>query len=513
MKRVLDPEYPFKYFEEISRIPRKSFHELEIADYLVCFAEEKGLWYSRDAIGNVIIKKPGSPGKENEPAVILQAHMDMVCVREEGSSHDFLQDPVDWYLEDGWLKARGTTLGADDGAGVANILGILSEPDLVHPPLECVFTVQEEDGMGGANNLDYSLLSAKRMIGLDGIKEGTTVVSASGVIGGQIVKKLETAAGEATETAETAEYEIAVFGLVSGHGALGIGLGLANAIQVAGRLLYRLNQKFGIRLSFISGGTVAHVIPKECRAAFSVGQSIKEEEIIRFVRECADEVRQEYQETEPDIRISCRKARGSGSEAYAAGTGCEIYNAGTGREAHNTGSGGVFLTQKCSDEILAMLYLIPVGPYSRKQSDLTKVEASWNLSMAGLSDGELRLWYICRANYPGNVNELANKAAAFAKIFGAEYQERFHYSGFHVSEDSPLIRVWEEVYREKTGKQLEKLYLHAGLDAGPIFEGLNITDLIVVMPTVLDVHTTKERMDVESFSRTYQYLKDILAGI
>jgi dipeptidase D len=133
--------------------------------------------------------------------------------------------------------------------------------------------------------------------------------------------------------------------------------------------------------------------------------------------------------------------------------------------------------------------------------------------MAETAGGELRLWYISRANFPGNVNELESKASAFAKAFGAEYRNGFRYSGFHVREDSPMIRVWEEVYREKTGKQLEKLYLHAGLDAGPIFERLGLTDLIVVMPTVLDVHTVKERMNVESFERTYRYLKEILARI
>ncbi len=462
----------------------------------------------------MIIKKPGSPGKEKEPAVILQAHTDMVCVRKDGSSHDFLKDPIDFYLEDGWLKARGTTLGADDGAGVSYILGILSEQALAHPPLECVFTVQEEDGMGGANNLDFTQLSAKRMIGLDGIKEGTTIVSASGVVGGQIVKKLE------TEAAESAEYEISVSGLVSGHGALSIGLGLANAIQIAGRLLYHLNRKFGIRLISFSGGTAVHVIPKECRTVFSAGPSVQEGEILRFVRECADEIRQEYRETEPDIRIMCRKAGGSDSESHVAGNGRETCNAGDGRPpAATVGVASVVaidrvpLTQKCSDEILAMLYLTPVGPYSRKQSDLTKVEASLNLSMAETVGDELHLWYVCRANYPGNVDEFANKVSAFAEAFSAEYRERFRYSGFHVSEDSPMIRVWEEVYHKKAGKQLEKLYIHSGLDAGPIFERMHLTDLIVVMPTVLDVHTAKERMNVESYARTYQYLKDILARI
>ena len=171
------------YFREISAIPRKSFHEEKIADYLEAFARTHGLWHTRDQLHNVVFKKPGSAGREQEAPLMLQAHTDMVCAKEPWSRHDFLRDPIEIREKDGWMMANGTTLGADDGAGVANILGLLDEPALSHPPLECVFTVQEEDGMGGAKGLDMSALRSRRMIGLDGIQEGTTIYSASAVRG------------------------------------------------------------------------------------------------------------------------------------------------------------------------------------------------------------------------------------------------------------------------------------------------------------------------------------------
>lgn len=473
----------FKFFYEISKIPRKSFHEEEIADFIERFAIDNNLWYRRDALGNIIIKKPATYGKEDSEPIILQAHLDMVCEKIADSDHDFSKDPIDIYIEDGWMKAVGTTLGADDGAGVANILGILSETDIMHPPLECVFTVQEEDGMGGAKNLDFSLLTAKRMIGLDGIKEGTTIFSASGVIGGKIVKKLDKV--ENTNVYNNT-FEIIVTGLTSGHGALNIGNGQANAIKLSGRLLYHLNKKFGIRLCSINGGTLVHVIPRECRTVFKTDKSIDENEIIKMANNISAEIKNEYAGTDPEINIICRKTEIQEDEKEIAAS--------------------------CSNEIINLLYLIPCGVSSRNHEHLDRVEGSWNLSTARTYDDKVVFDEICRANAPANVKELASLVTAYTDAFNAVYEERFNYCGYRVSENSPLTQIWADVYRKHTGKELERMYIHSALDAGTIYEGLNKIDIIVVMPTVMDVHTPKERMDVDSFARTYQYLKDILAN-
>ena len=239
----------FHYFYEISRIPRGSFHEERIADYIEQFARDRGLWCVRDSLHNLIVKKLGSPGREQEKPLMLQAHTDMVCAKEPWSEHDFTRDPIDIREEDGWMRANGTTLGADDGAGVANILALLDEPDLSHPPLECVFTVQEEDGMGGAKGLDMSGLESRRMIGLDGIQEGTTIYSASAVRGCKFWGEFPRDGAPAG-----AMYRLRVSGLTSGHGALMIGAERANAIKVSARLLRQLARTCGIRLAGLQGG-------------------------------------------------------------------------------------------------------------------------------------------------------------------------------------------------------------------------------------------------------------------
>lgn len=479
MAQKYNGQLNFMYFDAIRKIPRMSFHEEKVADYIEHFAIDNGLWYHRDKIGNIIIKKPGTKDKDGSDPIILQAHTDMVCEKEQGCEHDFYKDPIDVYIEDGWMKARETTLGADDGAGVANILGILSEENLSHPPLECVFTVQEENGMGGAKKLDYSMLKSKRMIGLDGIREGSTIFSASAVYGGKVKKNIVIDAN----AADSNVFQLCVRGLTSGHGGLQIGNEQANAIKVTARILYKLNEILEIKLCDIQGGGLVHVIPRDCTSIFEVDRSIDTEKIVNGIHELAEQIELEYLQTDPGMEISCRLIP---------------YN-------------GLHVDKKCSDELLQLLYLLPVGAAKRNSKFLDRVEGSWNLSIICLKDGRLVIDVICRANYPLTTAELRSIVCVYAQAFDAVYEETFSYPGYHVPEDSPLTRIYEKVYRKHTGKSLEKAYIHSALDAGTIYEGLNGIDLIVVMPTVLDVHTPKERMNVDSFARTYEYLKDILA--
>ena len=466
----------FHYFYEISAIPRGSFHEEKIADYVEAFAEEHGLWHTRDALHNLIVKKPGSAGREGEPPLMLQAHMDMVCARTPGNTHDFRTEPIAVREEDGWLYADGTTLGADDGAGVANILALLEEPGLSHPPLECVFTVQEEDGMGGAKGLDLSCLESRRMIGLDGIQEGTTIYSASAVRGCRLEGRLERDRGPTAGI-----FRLTVSGLTSGHGALMIGAQRANAIKVAARLLRRLAQTRDLRLGEMEGGGLVHVIPASCTAVFAADASLPELE--QALAELSRQIRLEYAETDPEMEIRLEKAEFSQS----------------------------WVTSADSRRVLELLYLLPVGANKRTADRLEQVEGSFNLSVLRLQAGVLEADLVCRSNYPVSMDELHQVVLAYAQLFGVDCRTTMDYAGYHVPRDSPLIRVWAEVYREYTGRELGLTYMHSALDAGTICEKLGIQDMIVVMPTTLDVHTPRERMDAESFRRTYEYLKEILS--
>ena len=447
-----------------------------MVDYIQRFAEERGLTFRRDALHNIILWAPATPGREGEAPLMLQAHTDMVCAKEPWSAHDFLKDPIELVEEDGWLRANGTTLGADDGAGVANILAILDEPELSHPPLERVFTVQEEDGMGGAKGLDVSPLKSRRMIGLDCIQEGTTIYSASAVRG----RHFEAAFPQADIPAGHG-FRLTVTGLTSGHGALMIGAERANAIKVTARLLRLLAKNGGIRLHRVEGGGLIHVIPRDCVTVFAAERPLAEVESL--LSPAIRQLRLEYAETDPDMDIRLEE----------------------------TGLPASAMTAEDSGRLAAFLNLLPVGTWRRDPEILERVRGSFNLSILRLADGELHCDLVCRSNYPVSIDTLEDLASGYAEALGITCRRTLDYAGYHVPKDSPLIRLWADVWREKTGGELGLTFMHSALDAGTLCEALGIQDMIVMMPTTLEVHTPREQMDLASYHRTYECLKEIVS--
>lgn len=474
---TLDTSLNLHYFYEISKIPRPSFHEERIADYVEQFAKDRNLWYTRDFLHNIIIKKPGSPGREAEPPLILQAHMDMVCAKSPESRHDFLKDPIHVLETEGWLHGDGTTLGADDGAGVANILTLLDEKDLSHPPLECILTVQEEDGMGGAKGIDLSPIQGKRMIGLDGNYEGTTIYTAAAVNACQC--RLQAA----TTPTDGICCELTVSGLTSGHGAMMIGAQRANAIKVVARLLDKLMEQVPhMRLCSLYGGGLIHVIPRECTAG--VISALPASKLQELLQPEIQQIIQEHAATDPEMKISLSAIDHSQRMA---------------------------VTSADTKRFLTFLHLLPVGATNRNPENLEQVTASINLSIVKLMENQLRCDIVCRGNHPVDVMDNRRRVAELGELFGAECETTMEYAGHFVPTDSPLIQLWSRVYQRSSGKPLGLIYIHAGLDAGTIFQRLGLKDLVVIMPNTLDVHTINERMELASFQRTYNYLKEILA--
>lgn len=259
MKYILNHEGKLyrKFFEEIAAIPHESFHEKELSDYIVRFAEKRGLWHRQDEIWNVIVKKPAAPGYEDHAPVMLQGHMDMVCVKRPGSNHNFETDPLQLYTEDGFLRARDTTLGADCGHGISYMLSILADDELEHPPLECLFTVQEEVGVGGPKHLDYSCLSAKRLIFTDSMEEGKPELSTTSVLGGTYTKDVPLE----PVSKDSLFFKIRAGGLAGGHAAVDINKGRANAVKILARAAYRLMKTQDIRICRFWGGTLKNNIP------------------------------------------------------------------------------------------------------------------------------------------------------------------------------------------------------------------------------------------------------------
>ncbi len=466
----------FRYFDEILQIPRGSFHEEKIADYIEGKVKAAGLSYQRNELGDFVIRIPASEGREQEAPLAIQAHTDMVCMKTPESTHDFTKDPIRVYVEDGWLKTYGTTLGADDGAGVAMILGLIEERNtLSNPPLELILTVQEEDGMGGAKGLDFSLISAKRMIGLDGLRLGSTSFSASAVDQDKYRHPVT------REAAEGQAWRISVSGLRSGHGGNNIGDGLGNAIKIAGRILYALDRGCGIRFASINGGTMVHTIPPVCEAVFK--SSASDQELREVFDRIAAKIRRQQAEADPNMLLTLEK--------------CEDI---------------LCASKEDSTEILDFLFAVPVGAVKRWYGHQERIISSYNLSTSRTEKEEVSFDYVCRANLPEETGELYEAAKLFAEKFHFGFERVSAYDGHTVDENSPLTLNYETVYSRKYPGKFERLFMHAGLDAGTIITAKQMDDFIIMMPDVKDVHMPTERMHLQTFAECYEMLKEVIAG-
>ncbi|MDO4960624.1 MAG: M20/M25/M40 family metallo-hydrolase [Eubacteriales bacterium] len=465
----------FRYFDDILQIPRGSFHEERISDYIEEKVKASGLDYTRNKLGDFIIKMPASKGRESEAPLVVQAHTDMVCMKTPESTHDFTKDPIRVYAEDGWLRTFGTTLGADDGAGLAMILGLIEDRDtLSNPPLELVLTVQEEDGMGGAKGLDFSQLSAKRMIGLDGLTLGTTAFSASAVDSDRFRLKItpEALAGQA--------YKVSVSGLRSGHGGNNIGDGLGNAIKIAGRVAYYIDREVGVRFASINGGTMVHTIPPMAELVFK--SAAAEAEVRAAFEKIAGRIREQQRTADPDMELELVKA-----------DDC------------------LCVSETESRRIIDFLFAVPCGAQKRAYGHQERILSSYNISTSRTSNSEIVFDYVCRANMPEDVKELYDAAVLFAEKYGMEYERVSDYDGHTVDEDSPLTLIYEKVYTAKYPGSFIRMFMHAGLDAGTIFTAKKMNDFIVMMPDVKDVHMPSERMNLQKFAECYDMLKEVLS--
>lgn len=471
---VLDPSVSiFRYFEEISSIPRGSGNEAGIAAYLTHFAMARGLKYVHDDLNNVVIYKAGSAGRENESPVMLQGHIDMVCEQVVGCGHDFQNDPIELVVEDGWLKANGTTLGADDGAGVAYMLAILDDDKLSHPPLECVFTASEETGLDGARGMKKNLLSSTRMIGLDGEGETSTCVCSSG--GRRITAKCPVVYGENTSPC----YMLTITGLNGGHSGHCIDQGLGNAIKLGFRMLYQLLERgVDIRIVRIAGGAKNNAIPREFAVLFSSGFAAPMLE--RYVDQIAADMKEELFEADPDLTIELEDS--------------ELVNSA--------------ITQEDSGALITMGYLMPSGLVSRSVK-LNIPTVSLNLGVLTQQDGSVDFDYLLRSPVRSAREELSRQLEAISSIFGGYIQLENDYDGWNYTEKSPLREALRQVLKEQ-GCELEEFASHGGLETG-VFKGrYPQMDIITYGPIGSGIHTPEEKLDLASFQRSYANIVRLL---
>jgi dipeptidase D len=481
---------PRKFFEDICAIPHETFNEKAISEYLLQFAESRKLWCYRDDLWNVVIKKDASPGFEDHPAIMLQAHTDMVCVKTPESDFDFKTDPLKLYVEDGWLKAKDTTLGADCGHGVAYMLAVLDDNSLKHPPLECFFSVQEEVGIGGPKHIDYALFKAKKLINFDIFDEGLSWISTTAVNGGNFIRKIR------LQPNQKPAFKVSVGGGVGGHGALDIGRDQLNAIKVCAGYLYTLMKEMHIELVSIDGGTARNNIPGTCDAVFTC-DGFCADRVRRLAETLSERVKKDYAGTDPGAFVSVAPAE----------------------------TGGKSMEDLSTKSVVELLLLLPSGVRMRrfmsnglglivkKQEGDGLVVTSRNLGVVSLKDDVLTIGYMFRSAINSQIEELMNESLLIADRYGAVWDMAYEYAGHTYSEDAPLHRLWNEVYREATGNDVKGVAAHVGTDVGTIAQNIPGLDVMTMGPNTIGIHKPGEMMEIASFDRTYEYLKTILSRL
>lgn len=470
---LLHPQKFFLYFSSISAIPRGSGNEAAAADFITAFARARGLEFYRDDLHNVLIKAPATPGRGHEPAILLQGHIDMVCEKNSDTAHDFLADPLDLCVEGGWLYARGTTLGADNGVAVAAMLALLDSGEVSHPPLECLFTTEEETGLAGARGFDYSLISARRMINLDSEGEGRAVAGCCG--GFRTVISLPCAfvraAGEALI--------LKISGLMGGHSGIDIGRGRANANKLMGRLLLALCREGGFNLASLVGGLADNAIPRECEAVILARDA---GEISRRVKGSAAELAAELGEDDRGFEFTCAPC-------------CRperMMDAPSSRRA------ATLLGCLCNG-VIEMSGDVP-----------GLVEYSRNIGIAGTVDGGLKLTISSRSAIESRLNASADCLDALAELCGGSASHHNRYPGWKFEKISPLRDKYAAVCREVLGRGPEILAIHAGLECGIVKSALPEMDIISIGPDMTGIHTPGERLNIGSCGRFWNILVYIL---
>ena len=472
----LEPANVFGFFEKICSIPHGSKNTKAISDYLVDFAQERGLRYIQDEANNVVIFQNGTCGMENHATVILQGHMDMVCEKEPSCTLDMATEGLDVTHDNQYVYANGTTLGGDDGIAVAYALALLDDPTIAHPPLEVVITVDEEIGMLGANVIDLSMLNGRMLLNLDSEDEGIFTVSCAGGCHACISLPAERKAvyGPCVR--------LVVDGLQGGHSGAEIHKNRANANKVMGEFMSRIQTVMPLCLTSFSGGTKDNAIPRSCQATL-VAMGIKLERINEIADTLQAEIREKYDE--PDATVQAFDVDALGGNA---------------------------LTSEATAKVTGLLCAVPNGVQAMSDKIPGLVETSLNLGIAKLGNA-MNLTFSVRSSVNQEKEALLDKLKELAAFYDASYTQNGEYPAWEYKEDSHLRDVMVQTYRNMFGKEPEVLAIHAGLECGLLGEKLPGLDCVSFGPQMHDIHTSREKLDIASTERTWKFLLEVLKAL
>ena len=473
----LEPASVFGYFEKICSIPHGSGNTKAISDYLVSFAKEHGLAYIQDELNNVLMFQDGTPGYEDHEPVILQGHMDMVCEKSPDCSIDFAVDGLDVTHDDTCVFANGTTLGGDDGIAVAYCLALLSDSTIPHPPLEIIITVDEETGMYGADGVDLSMFKGKRMINLDSEDEGIFTVSCAG----------GARAGICLPLSRHAVYgpciKLTVDGLVGGHSGMEIDKNRANANKVMGMFLDEIKKRMPLCLTAIGGGSKDNAITRSCTASL-VAMGMELEQINDIAASLQEKIRTEY--AEPNAVISADNIDALGGNA---------------------------LSTQDTDKIIGLLCAAPNGIQAMCADMPDLVQTSLNMGIVKMDADSFTMTFSVRSSVNQEKVDLLKKLEDLAGMYGAEFSSTGDYPAWEYRAESVLRDTMVAQYRQMYGQDPQVVSIHAGLECGLLGQKIDGLDAVSIGPQMHDIHTNRERLEIDSTRRVWEFLLAVLKAL
>ena len=476
----LTPKLLWKNFESLCNIPRPSKKELKVIEFVVDFAKKHGLEYKKDEVGNVVISKPATKGNETKPGIVLQSHLDMVPQKNSATVHDFEKDPIKPYIDGEWVKAKGTTLGADNGIGVASSLAILESTDITHGPIEALFTIDEETGMTGAFNLKPDFLKGRILLNLDSEDEGELYI---GCAGGVNTSATFTFTPEQVPS-NTKAYKVNLIGLKGGHSGVDIHLGRGNANKLMNRFLWKASRELGLRLASIEGGSLRNAIPRESFVRVVVPLA-NEKALLAWANEFQSMIKNELSSVEPDIKF----------ELVSDDIPSKVMDKST------------------QDKFLNAIYAAPNGAM-RMLSDMPEVvETSTNLAIIKSNENTIEIKCLLRSSVDSAKNDLGNAMTSAFELAGASVIHDGSYPGWKPNVDSIILKTMKKVYQDKFGKTPDVKVIHAGLECGIIGDVYKGMEMISFGPTIRFPHSPDEKVDIATVGKFWDYLVETLKSV
>jgi dipeptidase D len=480
-KEIMDlaPALVWKHFYNLTQIPRPSYYETEAIKYIEQFANDLGLENIIDEVGNIIVKKPATAGRENASGVILQSHIDMVPQKNSDKVHDFQKDPIETIIDGEWVRANKTTLGADNGMGCAAMLAVLESSDIQHGKIEALFTINEESGMEGAFGLKAGVLEGSILINLDSEDEGELFVGCAGGI--DVAAKTNYA--EVASVAGKA-FNFTIAGLSGGHSGLDINLGRGNAVKIIGRFLWSALANFPIQIASVNGGDLRNAIPREGHSVIVVSPE-HENEFKNFFENFKTNIINEYKSSDPGI----------GLELKAADMPSKV------------------MSEEEAKRLSGMLATAHSGTVRMSVEMEGIVESSLNLSVTNFENGKAEMYYLVRSSVDSAKFAIAEQVTAMHELMGCEVEASGDYPGWKPNTDSYIMKVMTNVYNDLYGRTPNLLAIHAGLECGIIGANYPGLDIISFGPTIRHPHSPDEKVEISTVEKFWNFLKHTLEKI